>query len=85
MEKDTGTWLCAARRDDRLCVFQGRGYGTGDVLDPADVYRTEGGPGAGLHASCTIPADAGASLILLAVCMMNLAGGTYNPFIYFRF
>lgn len=26
-----------------------------------------------------------ASLILLAVCMMNLAGGTYNPFIYFRF
>lgn len=26
-----------------------------------------------------------ASLVLLAVCMMNLAGGTYNPFIYFRF
>lgn len=26
-----------------------------------------------------------ASLVLLAVCMMNLAGGAYNPFIYFRF
>lgn len=26
-----------------------------------------------------------ASLVLLLVCMMNLAGGTYNPFIYFRF
>lgn len=26
-----------------------------------------------------------ASLVLLAVCMVNLAGGTYNPFIYFRF
>lgn len=26
-----------------------------------------------------------ASLILLLVCMLNLAGGTYNPFIYFRF
>lgn len=26
-----------------------------------------------------------ASLVLLLVCMLNLAGGTYNPFIYFRF
>lgn len=26
-----------------------------------------------------------ASLALLLVCMLNLAGGTYNPFIYFRF
>ena len=25
------------------------------------------------------------SLLLLILCMMNLAGGTYNPFIYFRF
>lgn len=25
------------------------------------------------------------SIILLIVCMMNLAGGTYNPFIYFQF
>ena len=25
------------------------------------------------------------SMILLVICMMNLAGGTYNPFIYFRF
>lgn len=26
-----------------------------------------------------------ASLALLLVCILNLAGGTYNPFIYFRF
>lgn len=26
-----------------------------------------------------------ASLPLLLICMLNLAGGTYNPFIYFRF
>lgn len=26
-----------------------------------------------------------ASLVLLLICMLNLAGGTYNPFIYFRF
>lgn len=26
-----------------------------------------------------------ASLALLLLCMLNLAGGTYNPFIYFRF
>lgn len=26
-----------------------------------------------------------ASLVLLLMCMLNLAGGTYNPFIYFRF
>ena len=26
-----------------------------------------------------------ASLALFFVCMLNLAGGTYNPFIYFRF
>lgn len=26
-----------------------------------------------------------ASLLLLFLCMLNLAGGTYNPFIYFRF
>ena len=26
-----------------------------------------------------------ASLLLLLLCMLNLAGGTYNPFIYFRF
>ena len=25
------------------------------------------------------------TLLLLVLCMMNLAGGTYNPFIYFRF
>lgn len=25
------------------------------------------------------------SLAVLFVCMLNLAGGTYNPFIYFRF
>lgn len=25
------------------------------------------------------------SLALLLICMLNLAGGTYNPFIYFRF
>ena len=25
------------------------------------------------------------SIALLLVCMMNLAGSTYNPFIYFRF
>ena len=25
------------------------------------------------------------SLVLLLACMLNLAGGTYNPFIYFRF
>ncbi|MDE7312720.1 MAG: MBOAT family protein [Eubacterium sp.] len=25
------------------------------------------------------------SLVLLFLCMLNLAGGTYNPFIYFRF
>lgn len=25
------------------------------------------------------------SLVLLLVCILNLAGGTYNPFIYFRF
>ena len=24
-------------------------------------------------------------LVLLLACMLNLAGGTYNPFIYFRF
>lgn len=23
--------------------------------------------------------------LLLVLCIMNLAGGTYNPFIYFRF
>lgn len=26
-----------------------------------------------------------ASLVLLAVCIMELASGSYNPFIYFRF
>ena len=26
-----------------------------------------------------------ASLVILVVCILNLAGGTYNPFIYFRF
>lgn len=25
------------------------------------------------------------SMVILLLCMMNLAGGTYNPFIYFRF
>lgn len=25
------------------------------------------------------------SIVLLVICMMSLAGGTYNPFIYFRF
>ncbi len=27
----------------------------------------------------------GVSLVLLCLCLLNLAGGTYNPFIYFRF
>lgn len=27
----------------------------------------------------------GLSMLILLLCMMNLAGGTYNPFIYFRF
>ena len=27
----------------------------------------------------------GSTIVLLVLCMMSLAGGTYNPFIYFRF
>ncbi len=25
------------------------------------------------------------SIVLLVICILSLAGGTYNPFIYFRF
>ncbi len=43
------------------------------------AVRTENGTALWQGVSCTL------SVFLLLLCMMSLAGGTYNPFIYFRF
>jgi len=34
---------------------------------------------------CARPAAACCSLLLGGLCFLNLAGGAYNPFLYFRF
>ena len=62
------------------------------VLTPAGIAALLAGAAACLpvrqvfrgrkRAECAVTA---ASLVCFALCILNLAGGTYNPFIYFRF
>ena len=62
------------------------------VLTPAGIAALAAGTAASFPiraAARKLPGSekaAGAvSLVLGAACLLNLAGGTYNPFLYFRF
>ena len=62
------------------------------VLTPAGITAMIAGAAACLPLRCLVSgrkwysaAASAASLPVLAACILSLAGGTYNPFIYFRF